>query len=473
MSLKHLSIIVLPFDFINSKENNPFDLDRKFQLKDNTSQINEFKEELLKLSGVGKIIDKKYHPHITNNLISSGLNNIDSSFLNFYKINADVLREKKTLKIANKWSADYTKYSYVILNEYAQLGYFVFGIEMEADPEVSIKDLSELVFFRFYRNEENTSKNKYAMLRQVSGQSVSETKVEDKLTFEDVINSRFNTLLPFIKFRYDRPMLLHLLKNRESINISDLNCYLYNSIRMPKNPLSPLPETKGTYTNDMDYIRHTGSGVSICVLNEGAAIIDEVPDDLNGLFNKYFPAFILALNQREIMLQINQYSSQLKSIDFKNSDPEILEFLRDLKSRIDIYQFKQVFYSVSFFDEIVLFYNKLQNAFNIDILLKDNKECLSSIFTLLEENRLQEEEKQRKDASIAQEKRDFWINTSLMGIGCLGLFSFFKDLIPFSLDDQPNAYFGQFSIYYKLFSSISPFLVFWVLLRIMRKNKNK
>ena len=66
-----------------------------------------------------------------------------------------------------------------------------------------------------------------------------------------------------------------------------------------------------------------------------------------------------------------------------------------------------------------------------------------------------------------------WINTSLMGIGCLGLFSFFKDLIPFSLDDQPNAYFGQFSIYYKLFSSISPFLVFWVLLRIMRKNKNK
>ena len=77
MSLKHLSIIVLPFDFINSKKNNLFDLDRKFHLKDNTSQINEFKEELLKLSGDGKIIDKKYHPHITNNLISSGLNNID------------------------------------------------------------------------------------------------------------------------------------------------------------------------------------------------------------------------------------------------------------------------------------------------------------------------------------------------------------------------------------------------------------
>ena len=118
-----------------------------FQLKDNTSQINEFKEELLKLSGVGKIIDKKYHPHITNKLISSGLNNIDSSFLNFYKINADVLREKETLKIANKWSADYTKYSYVILNEY----HFNFNVNSVSSKLPMLKH-SEIFDISFSRN---------------------------------------------------------------------------------------------------------------------------------------------------------------------------------------------------------------------------------------------------------------------------------------------------------------------------------
>jgi len=156
----------------------------------------------------------------------------------------------------------------------------------------------------------------------------------------------------------------------------------------------------------------------------------------------------------------------------EDSNDDIIKYLDQIKRRIDIYQFKQVFYSVSFIDELAMFYNKLQNFMNIDVLLRDSKECLNSIFIILDEDQKIKLEKIRNEQDQKQEKRDLWINASLTGIGCLGLFSFFKDLIPFTMDDQVNTYFGDFSIFYKWFSSMSPIVLFIGLLRIMRKSTN-
>jgi hypothetical protein len=261
-------------------------------------------------------------------------------------------------------------------------------------------------------------------------------------------------------------MLLHLSNSGEIYPEHELNFILYNSLRIRAARIDK------NIAIDQDYVLSSGSGVSICVLSEGASIIDPSADSQKVLFNKYFPAFILALNQREVMIQVNQFSSRLTLEQLNDSSPAIIDYLYRLKSRIEIYKFKQLFYSVSFFDELVVFYQKLQSAMNINILLEDNKECVQEIVNRLEEEKNRREADQKVKEADAQDKRDLWINATLTGIGCLGLFSFFKDLIPFTLDNQPSTYFGSFSIFYKVFSSLSPFIVFVGLFRLMRK-KNK
>jgi hypothetical protein len=182
---------------------------------------------------------------------------------------------------------------------------------------------------------------------------------------------------------------------------------------------------------------------------------------------------IYVLNQREIMLQINQISSKISVANILECNNDIILELNQIKRRIDIYQFKQMFYSVSFYDELALFYSKLQSFMNIDVLLHDNKECLNSIFIILEEDQSSKQALIRKEQDEKQKRRDLWINATLTGIGCLGLFSYFKDLIPFSLDGQINNYLGHFSLLYKLISAIAPFILFIALVRIMRKTDNR
>jgi hypothetical protein len=155
------------------------------------------------------------------------------------------------------------------------------------------------------------------------------------------------------------------------------------------------------------------------------------------------------------MLQMNHALSSNTIEELKSASQELINKLEKLKKRIEFYRFKQIFYSVSFNDELVLFYEKLQQAFNIQVLLNDNKECVREIYSLLEENR--------------QNKRDKWLNGTLGAISCLGAFSYFKDLFPFFSDNQPAEYLGQLSVYFKFFAAICPFVVFLMLWRLMRK----
>jgi hypothetical protein len=449
-NFKHFTLAILPFDISKASEtNNPFDFKLSCSFTEDTNSVTAFSDKLKELihnDGKAIIDSHKYHFHI-GNLIALADKADNSHFLKVYKINPEHLYQDTHLRIQNKWTVNFSKSTYIAVNEFAQLGYFIFGFDMTGDEGVSLNDIASLEFFRFYTNDK--SFKKYAML---TGNEETEITADNKLTIQDVIESSFRDLCPHIKLRYDRPMLLQLSNSGEIYPEHELNFILYNSLRIRAARIDK------NIAIDQDYVLSSGSGVSICVLNEGASILDPSADSQKVLFNKYFPAFIIALNQREVMIQISQFASMLTYEQLDNSDRNNIRYLKKLKSRIENYKFKQLFYSVSFFDELFVFYQKLQSAMNINNLLKDNMECVNEIFARLEAD--------------AQEKRDLWINATLTGIGCLGLFSFFKDLIPFTLDNQPSTYFGKFSNYYKVFSSLSPFIVFVGLFRLMRK-KNK
>jgi hypothetical protein len=455
-----LSITIIPFQIINKDENNnPFD----FQVIDaahcNDHSRQFFIGEIEKITIPDNIIDSKYHEYIHNH-ISKGKDGRDCAFLKTYRIDQNSFEttvsnfpyhpQKHVLRVGENWTVSFLDHSYVVINEYAGMGYFVFGVKFQGDEGTTIEDFEQCEFFRYFTNKNSNKKNDFKYAMHVHARNSLSERL-DHISFEDVIRAMFSSVIPFFKLRYERPILLHLMHSKDSsaLNSTRVETLFYNVLRIqPKGSQMNL-NTQGNIVDT------TIAGVSICTLNEGACILDPSVNETAGLFKKYFPAFLLVLNQREIMLQMNHALSSNRIEELNRASQELINKLEKLKKRIEFYQFKQIFYSVSFNDELVLFYDKLQKAFNIQVLLNDNKESVREIYTLLEDN--------------SQNKRDKWVNGTLGAIGCLGAFSYFKDLFPFISDNQPVEYLGQLSVYFKFFAALCPFIVFLMLWRLMRK----
>jgi len=466
---QHVAIMVLPFDIGDyASGNSPFDIDiangfKKIDKKNKyfsifnrnskeNSSVDCFRNEISKISEKHSkpLMDgTKYHLHLKKLLVGID-NDSNGSFLKYYKIKNDFWPSEVKIKIKNH---PIEIKLVVITNEFAEMGYIIFNFIFNNGLKLNESEIYK--FFRFYSNKE-IKKGKHHLIT-LTENSEDGSIQEKQLSIEDILSySYFKKIWPYIKFRHRRPVLLHLSNTKEIILGEKLNINLYNIIRT-KNT-----ENEQFISTDQNYVVTSGSGVSMCILNEGAFVLDPLRKGAQELINNYFPAFIFALNQREVMIKITQYSSNLSITQLRESKNETIAVLRDIKEKIELFKFKQLFYSVSFIDEIVVFYKQLQNSMNIDILLTDNKECVEEVVKRLEE--------------IDQEKRDLWINATLSFIGCLGLFSFFKDLIPFATSDLETSTLGyafintySFQIGYKLFTSLSPFLLFLVLLRIMRR----
>ena len=83
-------------------------------------------------------------------------------------------------------------------------------------------------------------------------------------------------------------------------------------------------------------------------------------------------------------------------------DPETVSKLDKIKLRVTIFQLTQMFYSISFYDEIDIFFKKLQSVFNIEPLLKDNMGSISEITILLADK----SEKDRKAQLVEEAKKE-------------------------------------------------------------------
>ena len=169
-------------------------------------------------------------------------------------------------------------------------------------------------------------------------------------------------------------------------------------------------------------------------MNEGAIVIDTPggDNDTNKLLNKYFPAFILALNQREVMIKTAKDVSQIAYKNLNAEDSITLKKLTELRKTLNLIQLKQVFYNISIYNETELFFTELQKKFSIDVLLNDNKGSIEAIHSLLESERISNEEH-------AQKIRDNNLGLILSLVGLFGAASAVIDLYNFNHNPDSSA----------------------------------
>ncbi len=192
----------------------------------------------------------------------------------------------------------------------------------------------------------------------------------------------------------------------------------------------------------------------------------------NALFNKYFTSFILVLNQREVMIKFNEELSNFtykelsdaKAYEVKGND-KVIKDIKDLKDKIGFFKFKQVIHSVSFYDDLSTFYKQLYSAFDIKLLLEDNESSVNEIHNVLVHVENNIKEKARKVTEIKKSIQSFKLNMFIGAIACLGIFTFFKDVIPFLYDEK----YGPI---HKTISLIVPsFLILFLVLNYIKNYK--
>ena len=349
----------------------------------------------------------------------------------------------------------------VYINPEAAIGFLIFGF-MCVTPDGNIADqLSKTEFFRnigWRRNQKlgDTQIQKHQWkfnAEQASGLSMFET-----------LNCYFSNFSDCIRFYQDRPIVLYSIASTTigSKSNDELFELAYEIIRVPdKN--APRFENELTEPS----VKRIGRHVAFTALNEGAMIIESVNQEVKvkGLANKYFPAFILTLNQRELLLKTMQSIAHLDTRELSGHNEAIFNKMENLRNRLLILQLKQIFYSVSNLHEVELFFNQLQKAFAVEKMLLENEQSVREMYNLLEVNRNNDIERIEKEKAELDERRSNIINTILGAIGCLGLFSFLKDLIPFYKDSA--TYMG----WYRALSILLPIIVMTYIVRLVFYSK--
>ena len=351
--------------------------------------------------------------------------------------------------------------TFIFINSIAQLGYIVIGLELESTEQESILEgLSRIEFFRNigWRKGQKPPKKgtnqyiKYAF----SVKGVEENKFIPELSFFEIFTSYFSQLKDFIRFYHNRVITLYIADNilYDSKEEKELQNLFFDVIRVPD-----INVQRFSHLSSEPAIIKIGRNVICAALNEGAIAVETINEghDNKSLVKKYIPAFLLAINQRELLLKTMQQVSTLnpeKLLSLENGQLEKVEFL---KTSLLVLQLKQIFYSVSNTHEVEVFFTQLQRVFNIEIMLKENEQSISEIYKLLELKKSFEDKKISEARDIIEkekiEKEEMSakiVNTILGVIACLGLFSFLKDLLPFLFD-------SQYFLIYKWFSIFLPF----------------
>jgi len=263
----------------------------------------------------------------------------------------------------------------IILNKVINLGYAVFRFTFLVDSKSTsieerfnlefIEKLSENTFFRYFRDKSN----KYLI-------NFSHGDLNYSFNLDEVNKLIFNSFYNKIEFYIKKPVLFHF----GSIPFGQIpDDQFYKLLRIP-----PKMEDEGLNIEDRSQIIE--ERIKYVNMDEGSIILDYTisKDGMKGIFNKYFPAFILALNQREIMMKVTRIISSLNSSDIERNRARISQKLGSIRKLIHILQLKQIFYNLSNYNEISVYYKKLQESFNLERLLLDNKESIESIHGLME-----------------------------------------------------------------------------------------
>ena len=491
MATNSSSLVVLPFQMLaENSVANAFESDATdVQPSANSKEIFESYVNYIKTLPIKseKIVDSsKYHDYISN-YISPYSEKENSSFLKIFSFQIanlkglDIsgqeivfgkqLQDGKTKLFLGDSNLE-IKFEKIIivLNEIAQLAYFIFQIDYKIENDNALKLISEIDFYRYYKpkqvyDNKKKIKSQYAIktLKEKKDKEGIITSETNYIPFYEIISNYFNYIFKSAKFIYDKPVMLHLFSqaSKDVLSNDELINTCFKALRIPplvkdkEEPNKPL-ETKLEESHlikpKLAQLHYPDQSIVFCTMNEGAIVIDTSSNvDTNALVNKYFPAFILALNQREVMIKTAKDVSQIAYKNLNAEDSITLKKLTELRKTLNLIQLKQVFYNISIYNETELFFTELQKKFSIDVLLNDNKGSIEAIHSLLESERISNEEH-------AQKIRDNNLGLILSLVGLFGAASAVIDLYNFYHNPDSSAFWW---LPYSVIFSFGAYLVWF------------
>ena len=271
-------------------------------------------------------------------------------------------------------------------------------------------------------------------------------------SIDEIVKNNYSEIYNLIFFNHVKPTVVHLIKESRVIEKDDktVSKLIYKALRIP-NKSDKYPSVLKEQINYSEIVKLQSPDQSICfaTMNEGALIIDNTID-LNALYKKYLPAFVLALNQREFLLKVIRLVTSV--------DTSKIEELKDLKKFITEIYLKQISFTVSVYNEIDIFFTELQKKFDIEILMNDNKESINEIHQLIEE--LDNERKAAEEKEKATK-----LNFLIIGLTVIQVISIFYTLLVDFLEND--------TILTNIFLFLNSVLIISLLIYYYYKNKSQ
>ena len=221
-----------------------------------------------------------------------------------------------------------------------------------------------------------------------------------KIDFKLLSDKLLEQICPNVSEMFDfeneeiiKPYVLHLssyLQNNESGNLdfksSEVIKQVYRMLR--------ISGSENTLINSYSNLEFTFPDyyTSQFVLNEGAFVIEGVKNP-SDLINKYYPSFLFALNQKYLFHYIQEKINELPLIKKENVIEYNAKDLKRLQQTMINAEFSQIFTSLSNYNEIDMFFEKLREQFKIKEL---KEEYLASIEGISRITQLNEDEKKEE-----------------------------------------------------------------------------
>lgn len=350
-------------------------------------------------------------------------------------------------------------------NPDAGLGYFCIPFHWQAtDPEALLDALAATSFFRFTKGKKNVFFPQEEGFEAMSVVDMLEGLFPDLLKTSTGSNNQAESKIPSLKIISNKPSLLHILHWKAGIDMQHRHRQAYQVLRVAKRQEMGAENTPLDQSNT-DFISSIllDNSIGIYLMNEGALALD-TNEEVPALWNKYFPTFLLAINQRQLLIHLiarimesNIKVPILSKGDLKTDHKqdklqqmhEAERTIEHLHTTIIQLQLKQIFYTVAHTDELNLLLLRLQERFRISELLQDIKESVGELHQILEAI-------SDYDNWLREKKRELAINLAGLLIGALGGISTLEDIL-----DNNGASVLQHNISYVVVAVITIALGFY------------
>jgi hypothetical protein len=221
-----------------------------------------------------------------------------------------------------------------------------------------------------------------------------------KINFKLLIDKLLEQINPNISEMFDfenediiKPYVLHLSTFKQKNQAVDKDLESIDIIKKAFRMIR-ISGSENTEINSSSKLEFTYPDyyTSQFVLNEGAFVIEGIEQSTD-LINKYYPSFLFALNQKYLFNYMQEKINELPLIKKDNLIKYSAEDLKELQQTMINAEFSQIFTSLSNYNEIDMFFEKLREQFKIKQLKEEYFDSINGIskITQLNENEKKEE----------------------------------------------------------------------------------